>query len=283
MARQRFYLPNSRGRLFQPVPSSAAPPLPPHWVPDLITSGLDKRLLPQRRGRMIAFRVRTPEPARRIIITQPYPRRRLLPTARGRIVNRVFVPVARSGPLVGQTLRPRVQPLRYQQRNRLINWVIPNQVIPPGFQAVPLQIVRSSERLLMRPARGRIFDARLVGATVLTPPPPLLFTQRRAPLIPRRSGHIFNRIFPGAMAGPGPVAIVIVRQAGTSSHTLRIRRGTVVMPPWPAITPPPPVPPVNPGQGTDDDVGSSLGRRKWHWQHRAVKSTLPKSLVWEHR
>lgn len=241
MGRQRFYLPNARGRLFQPVRVSVAPVVP-STVPQVVTPGLEKRLLRQPRGRFYNY-IAPPSAKQGPVVGQVLRRtHRLLPSARGRITNYAVTPVATKGPLVGQVLRPRLQPLRYPTRNRIISWVLPNN-LPPVFW-VPQALV-----------------------------------SRRIPVYPRRYGHTFSFNRAISKATTGPVAITLIRQAGTDNHILRIRRGAVVAPPWPAITPPPPPPP--PSQGTDDDVGASLGRRKWHWKNRAVKTSLPKSLVWD--
>lgn len=277
MGRQRFNLPNARGRLFQPLP---APVTAVPSIPQVLTPGLDKRLLQQSRGRITNY-VARPSARQGPVVDRVLRRtQRLLPSTRGRITNYVpFASTATTGPLVGQVLRPRLQPLRYSTRNRIITWVLPNNVPPPFQQSLPPSVLRTSERLLLRPARGRIFDAHLIGQKAIPVWAPQILVTRRAPVYPRRYGHIQNFIAPISTATIGPVAITLIRQAGTDNHVLRIRRGAVVSPPWPAIPPPPPPPP--PGQGTDDDVGASLGRRKWHWKHRAVKTSLPKSLVWD--
>jgi hypothetical protein len=278
MGQQRYKPFPVRSRLLQVVL-----PAPIHNIPPQLVQLKLRRPEPPRRGRLFQ---RVPA---RVAVGLPTftTRRRAAGTPRRvgqffapRLVGAYYSP----GPLAPSLLHPSRQRLLQRPQTRIWNFPPPNNVSPPGVQALPPSLFRTSERLAYRSPRGRIINYLFPNG--LFPVPPLVVptfrVSRRPAITPARRGKFWTIItVPVPPPGPGPLVLGMTRQAGTSSHYLRPRRGTFAPPPLPFTPPPPPPPPVV--GNTDDDIGSSLGRRTWHWKHRAVKSTLPKSLVWEFR
>jgi hypothetical protein len=186
------------------------------------------------------------------------------------------------GPLAPKLAQQRQQRLPFQRRVRIFNFPPPNNVLPPGAQALPPNLFRTAERLAYRSPRGRVINYLFPNGLFPVPPPvvPTFRITSRPRITPGRRGRFYQVIIvPLPPPGPGPLVGSMTRQAGTSSHYLRPRRGTFVLPPLPFIPKPPPVPP--PITDSDLDVGSSMGRKLWRRRHVAMKYELSKSLVWE--